>query len=139
MNPIDIEVFQNPAWSCIRTGGLRLLLALGDLWEVEDPSSYVARVDSIGQNTFVVFGANKSWIAIFFEQQKVNVSGCNFKGEPRRTLHSNFSGLHGLAVDVDLGLGTRGQKFVPDLFDLFLDFAFGPGAVSQLLNSQPKA
>lgn len=46
------------------------------------PSSNVAWVDGIGQNTLVIFRPNESWVAILFEQQNVDVTGGNFKGEP---------------------------------------------------------
>ena len=75
------------------------------------PTPDVARIDGIGQNTFVVFRANKSRITILLEQQKVDMTGCNFKGKTRRSFHGLFCGLHGLAINVDLSLGSRSQEF----------------------------
>ena len=75
--------------------------------EKDLPTPDVARIDGIGQNTFVVFRANKSRITILLEQQKVDMTGCNFKGKTRRSFHGLFCGLHGLAINVDLSLGSR--------------------------------
>ena len=68
------------------------------------PTPDVARIDGIGQNTFVVFRANKSWIAILLEQQKINMARCNFKGKTGRGFHGLFCSLHRFTVNVDFSL-----------------------------------
>ena len=75
------------------------------------PLLLVARVHGVVDERLVVVGPHESRVAVPLEQ-RVHVVGGHLEGVARRhrRLHRRLGRLHRLAVDVDLGLGARGQE-----------------------------
>ena len=135
------------------------MVAMATAKEKQDlPSPNVARIDGVTKDALVVLGSDEPRVAVLLQEQEVDVAGCDLKGVPGRVLHGSLCGLHGFAVDVDFGLGSRGKKFaerrhyleglhekgqdmdlLPDLFDLLPDLGLVARTVAKLLDGQPES
>jgi len=78
-----------------------------DIFILDIPWLLLAGCDGVGQQELEVLRPDEPRVAIFLEQQVVDVLGRNLEGEPAGRVHGLLGGLHGLAVDVDLRFGAR--------------------------------
>lgn len=79
-------------------------------------------MESIGQQLFIMIGADKSRVAVLFQQQVVNVLGGLVESEAGRSFHLVLNDIHCPPIDIDLARGSRCQKF-PFVFFKFLNIA----------------
>lgn len=77
-------------------------------------------LQSIGQQLFVMIGAYKTWVAILFQEQIVNVLSGFVESESRRTFHLVLDDIHCPTIDIDLARSSRCQKF--PFLKIFISF-----------------
>lgn len=132
------------------------------LWS-QVPFLLIARIDRVGGQGFVVFGADEARVAVLLEQERVHVLRGHLEGVAIRVLYGLFRRFHGLTINVDLCLCSGREKLaasrkhrrllaqlnrplqddpndlLPDLLDFLLDPDLGARPRPEILHCQPEA